>query len=111
MSKKSTVYLLGDSLKEGLFKIGVTRGTVENRLKKLQTGNAGQLYIVDKYETDYPFFIEKRMHLKYHSLNEMNEWFNMESSDVVQFKSECRSIEESIDGMKENEFFMKNLCE
>ena len=37
--KKGYVYLLGDFEKEGAYKIGVTRGTIERRIKKLQTGN------------------------------------------------------------------------
>ena len=47
MEKKGYVYLLGDFDKEGAYKIGVTRGTIERRIKKLQTGNSGEIYIVD----------------------------------------------------------------
>ena len=45
-----SVYLLGDSEKEGIFKIGVTRGDIQKRIKKLQTGNAGEIYLVSYYE-------------------------------------------------------------
>ena len=55
--KKGYVYLLGDFEKEGSYKIGVTRGTIEHRIKKLQTGNSGEIYIVDYFQTEHPFFI------------------------------------------------------
>ena len=44
------VYLLGDWGKEKTYKIGVTRGKIEKRIKSLQTGNSGEIYIVDYFE-------------------------------------------------------------
>ena len=40
------VYLLGDWDKENRYKIGVTRGDVDKRIKKLQTGNSGEIYLI-----------------------------------------------------------------
>lgn len=71
--KKGYVYLLGDWEKDGVYKIGVTRGTIERRIKKLQTGNSGEIYIVDYFQTEHPFFIERWMHIKYNSKKVMNE--------------------------------------
>lgn len=90
---KGYVYLLGDSGKEGVFKIGVTRGTIERRIKKLQTGNSGEIYIVDYFQTDHPFFIEKWMHIKYGWKNVMNEWFEMDLEDMKNFKKNCQKFE------------------
>ena len=92
--KKGYVYLLGDFGKEGVFKIGVTRGTIERRIKKLQTGNSGEIYIVDYFQTDHPFFIEKWMHIKYGWKNVMNEWFEMNLEDMKNFKKNCQKFEE-----------------
>lgn len=92
--KKGYVYLLGDSGKEGVFKIGVTRGTIERRIKKLQTGNSGEIYIVDYFQTDHPFFIEKWMHIKYGRRNVMNEWFEMDLEDMKNFKKNCQKFED-----------------
>ena len=55
----ATVYLLGDWTRNGVYKIGVTRGDLNKRIKKLQTGNSGEIFVCQKYTTDYPFFIEK----------------------------------------------------
>ena len=52
-----SVYLLGDSEKEGIFKIGVTRGDIQKRIKKLQTGNGGEIYLLSYYETEHPFLM------------------------------------------------------
>ena len=92
--KKGYVYLLGDWEKDGVFKIGVTRGTIERRIKKLQTGNSGEIYLVSYFQTDHPFFIEKWMHLKYHKENVLNEWFELGIQDIVNFRKNCQEFED-----------------
>ena len=106
-NKKGYVYLLGDFGKEGMFKIGVTRGTIERRIKKLQTGNSGEIYIVDYFQTEHPFFIEKWMHMQYNSKNVLNEWFELTIDDMKNFKENCQKFENlynvSHDGSKKLE--------
>ena len=92
--KKGYVYLLGDFEKEGAYKIGVTRGTIERRIKKLQTGNSGEIYIVDYYQTEHPFFVEKWMHIAYGSKKILNEWFMLDLDDLKMFKDKCKHFEE-----------------
>ena len=107
MSKKGYVYLLADGLKDGLYKIGVTRGTIERRIKKLQTGNAGELYVCRHYQTDIPFFVEKHLHLQFYSKKVKNEWFNLSDEEVLDFYTRCAKIEEMYDALKDNYFFNK----
>lgn len=102
-----TVYLLGDSRKEGVYKIGVTMGKVENRIKKLQTGNSGEIYLVSFYQTDYPFVMEKMLHTKYFSNRALGEWFELSDEDVISFLDNCEKIQENINVLKENYFFNK----
>ena len=92
--KKGYVYLLGDFGKEGVFKIGVTRGTIERRIKKLQTGNSGEIYIVDYFQTEHPFFIEKWMHIQYCGKQVLNEWFEMGIEDMKNFRKNCKKFED-----------------
>jgi len=92
--KRGYVYLLGDFGKDGIYKIGVTTGTIENRIKKLQTGNSGEIYIVDYYQTDHPFYVEKWMHRKYCGKNIKNEWFEMDISNIVSFKDDCKKFDD-----------------
>lgn len=109
VGKKSYVYLIADTLNEGIFKIGVTKGKIENRIKQLQTGNAGELYIFDYYETEFPYFIEKRMHIKYRDNNVNSEWFKVPLEEALKFKELCSEEEKLVDIMKDNHFFMEKL--
>lgn len=93
IEKKGYVYLLGDFGKEGVFKIGVTRGTIERRIKKLQTGNSGEIYIVDYFQTEHPFFIEKWLHIHYGGRKVLNEWFELDISEMTKFKEICQKYE------------------
>lgn len=102
-----SVYLLGDSEKEGIFKIGVTRGDIQKRIKKLQTGNAGEIYLVSYYETEHPFLMEKMLHTKFFGDKVLNEWFSLTTEEVVAFKKSCEEIQKTIDALKDNYFFKK----
>lgn len=103
------VYILGDTTKANIYKIGVTRGNVEKRIKKLQTGNSGEIFLCMKYWTKYPFFIERKLHSKFSENRIMNEWFILETEDVNQIKNIIKKEEELIEIMKDNPFFVKQL--
>ena len=99
---KGYVYLLTDG---EYFKIGVTRGSIENRIKKLQTGNPDDIVLVKYYQTEYPFKMEKSLHAKHRCQRVNNEWFNLTLEDTSNFESECRKIEEMFKSLKDNPFF------
>lgn len=101
------VYLLGDMEKDGYFKIGVTRGKIENRIKKLQTGNAGEIYVVNKFECPHPFLLEKMLHLKFNDKNVLNEWYALDDEDVKDFTKTCEMLQEGIDALETNYYFKK----
>lgn len=103
------VYLLGDAGQDNTFKIGMTRGNIEKRIKQLQTGNGEEIYLVNYYETDYPFFLERSLHLKFYPKQKRNEWFNLECNDITNFKEHCQDIEETIEALKDNPFAKKLL--
>lgn len=103
------VYLLGDSGQDNTFKIGVTRGSVEKRIRQLQTGNGEEIYLVNFYETDYPFFIERLMHDKFYPKQKRNEWFNLDVEDVVKFRDHCKAFEDTASSLKDNPFSKKLL--
>ena len=104
-----TVYLLGDYERDNYYKIGVTRGDVEKRIKKLQTGNASEIYLVDKYETSHPFFTETRLHQRFNKDKILNEWFELSRDEAKKFKIYCENIDKMVDSLKDNPFFKKNL--
>jgi len=101
------VYLLGDLGKEGVYKIGVTTGKIENRIKKLQTGNSGEIYLINSYNTDHPFIMEKMLHTKYFADRSLGEWFELPFNEVVKFSETCEKMQKTINALKENYFFKK----
>ena len=103
------VYLLGDSGQDNTYKIGVTRGKIEKRIKQLQTGNSNEIYLVNYYETKYPFFIEHSLHMKFFPQQKINEWFILNDNDVLNFKKNCISIEENAKILENNPFAVKML--
>ena len=99
------VYLVGDWDKEHRYKIGVTRGDVYNRIKKLQTGNSGEIYLVDKFETEHPFVMEKMLHQWYHDSKALGEWFELDDEEVKTFRANCEKIKGIIESLKDNYYF------
>lgn len=106
---KGYVYLIMDSNNEGTYKIGTTRGKIENRIKELQTGNSNELSICKYYETEIPFFMEKKLHDYFINQQIMNEWYQLEDKDVLGFEEKCKSIENMVESLKDNPFFPKKL--
>ena len=103
------VYLLGDSGQENMYKIGVTRGKVEKRIKQLQTGNGTEIFLVNCFETKYPFYMERILHSKFHIKQTKNEWFALSDDDVKDFIPSCQLIEENTKILEENPFAIKHL--
>ena len=102
------VYLICDPSNDR-FKIGVTRDKVNKRIKKLQTGNACELFVRDIYETPWPFRLETMLHNKYNQKRILNEWFELDIHDVTTFQETCRRLEDNIRALSDNPFFGKNL--
>ena len=101
------VYLIGDNDRFGFYKIGATRGDVKRRLKALQTGNSGELFIEKIHETKHPFIVENILHNRLMHRQTINEWYDLELEDVINFTKNCDEIEEIIETMKDNPFFKK----
>lgn len=104
MAKRGFVYLICDPSTD-LFKIGVTNGKLENRMKKLQTGNGTELHLVLSYETEYPFKIEKMLHNHFLNKKELNEWFNLDIDDISTFIELCKNKEEIVKSLLDNPFY------
>jgi hypothetical protein len=100
------VYLIED-IYNNSFKIGVTKGNPQNRLKKLQTGNSCELKLKCFYECEYPYRLESMLHTHYKQECELNEWFGL--SNPNEFLDKCKEFDNIIDSLKENPYFNKNL--
>ena len=98
------VYLIEDR-NNNCFKIGVTKGDPNKRLKKLQTGNPSKLELKYLYECEYPYRLESMLHTHYKSYNELNEWFSLENPN--EFINKCVELNNVINSLKYNPFFYK----
>ncbi len=107
--EKGFVYLINDWEQDNVYKIGVTRGSIERRIKKLQTGNPDELITCRYYHTEHPFFVEKQLHKKYLDCKVRDEWFKLTDNDVFNFEKTCKEIENIISIMKDNPFFPKKV--
>lgn len=102
------VYLICDPATD-YYKIGVTRGKIEDRIKKLQTGNGTELHVVSYYFCEHPFKMEKLLHTKFTSKKVLNEWFCLSPEDVINFQDICKDTEDTINVLMKNPFFNKNI--
>lgn len=106
MTTKGYVYLICDPINEQ-YKIGVTKGTIERRIKKLQTGNSTELHVTSYYHTEYPFKLEAMLHAKYRCKNTLNEWFALSHDEVISFKKTCDELCDTINTLSDNPFFVR----
>lgn len=76
------------------FKIGFTKN-IEKRIKQLQTGSSFKIELVSFYQSKkYYSKIEKALHNGYQMYQTVdNEWFNLPLTEVLNFKENCRKIE------------------
>jgi|TARA_B110000259_G_scaffold185897_1_gene235917 hypothetical protein len=87
---KGKVYLLAN-WDANKFKIGITRGKVEKRLKQLQTGNGEKIEILQVFETEHFLKVEKSMHRRYGHKKSKGEWFELSDEDIIAFQVDCQT--------------------
>ena len=112
MNNIGYVYLIveWDNIKEDFVpcKIGVTKGSIEKRIKKLQTGNNSNLHLQFYFKSDYPYKLEKMLHRHYHQYRNNGEWFNLPNDSIMTFTTICEEKETLIKFLiKENHFYGK----
>lgn len=94
------VYLIRIS-ENSTYKIGTTKD-INKRIKQLQTGNAEQIYIIDKYQSDNAYKIEKALHNFFKHKNKLNEWFDLTIEDEIKFKELCIKIDNNLKFLEKN---------
>ena len=109
---RGTIYLLGEWGKDFVYKIGVTRGSIEKRIKKLQTGNSGDIYLLTKFASSHPFVLEKMLHNAFYANSIRGEWFEMKDERFEQqFLLKCEEFEKALECLEKNNiFFQKKYC-
>lgn len=107
------VYLITDWSSEPAirYKVGITKGDVNKRLKALQTGSSGELVLLNIYSSENYRKIETILHRGYkpYSTDGGKEWFELPDEKVLKFKEECKAIDENIEFLKENNHFFSKM--
>lgn len=100
------VYLITELDNEKYYKIGVTKkNNIEERKKELQTGNSSELHMISYFKTQYPYKLEKMLHQNYFSCNKLNEWYELNNDEVLNFTKTCQKYEDILNSLKDNPFF------
>lgn len=95
------VYLVGIP-EDDLYKIGWTRGKIEDRIAPLQTGNAKKIEVIHLFETDHHVKVEGWMHRMHGSKRMEGEWFELTQEDVNAFLNNCKKGHDMFQMLKES---------
>lgn len=98
------VYLILN-VESGRYKIGITKNSANKRISNLKTGNDCELMLIKTYESRNYKAIERLLHVYYEPKRICGEWFELEDSDVFNFKNKCNEMDETINVMKDNPYF------
>jgi hypothetical protein len=98
----SVVYLLceyGSSPER--YKIGITRGDVEKRIKQLQTGSSNEITLISTYKSPHFLKIESLLHTEYskYSTDGGSEWFELPTDEVFCFKDKCNTYHKTFESL------------
>ena len=80
---------------EIVYKIGVTKQNVEDRIKQLQTGTDKRLDVVEVFVSDFPYKIETALHNIFKIQKENREWFNLTKEDIESFIPLCKKLDQN----------------
>lgn len=83
------------------YKIGVTKN-IQRRLKQIQTGSPDKIYLVEKYESNYSYKIEKALHGFLSHYHRNNEWFELPLEEELKFLEMCKTIESNFIFLEQN---------
>lgn len=100
------VYLITELDSEKYYKIGCTKKQdIEQRKKELQTGNSSELHMINYFKTEYPYKLEKMLHMCYANKCKLNEWYELYDTEVLSFNDTCQKYEDILNSIKNNPFF------
>src|ERR1035437_7980310 len=94
------IYLI-QSLENSYYKIGVSKSP-NLRIKQLNTGNPELIKLIEVYQSDIAYKVEKVLHRRYAYARKKNEWFNLSLKEEVSFLNECKQIEEILNLLEKN---------
>lgn len=110
MSNLGTVYLVHEfgSTPER-YKIGISTGPIEKRIKAMQTGNSNEIILINHFNTAHYRKIESHLHRLYskYSTDGGKEWFTLPSEEIFKFKTICEKLNDNFNFLNDNNQFFK----
>ena len=92
------IYLISsDTNGKKLYKIGITKRSIPERIKEFKTGNASELLIVDSFVSKWARKIEATFHRSLKPKKISGEWFDLDEEDIDTFKSKCIAMNENFE--------------
>jgi len=96
----NNIYLIKNS-EDDTYKIGVAKKP-NARLEQLQTGCPSKLLLIEIFQTEYAYKIEKTLHRYFSHFHKQGEWFSFSVVEECNFINTCKKIEENIRILQEN---------
>ncbi len=97
----NSIYLIKNS-EESHYKIGVSNNPMK-RLSQLQTGCPSELILLETYQSEVSYEIEKVLHRWFSHLKKEGEWFDFSIVEEVEFKRNCEKIENTLKILTSNQ--------
>lgn len=94
-----SVYLLQSD--DGFYKVGVSKKPAK-RVQQLQTGNAVNIKLIEVYETDDAFLLERSLKNRYAIYRVKGEWFDLPLEEELNFRTTCEMLDQNLKLLKNN---------
>ena len=79
-----------------VYKIGYSKSSPSKRSEVCQTGNDGNLTVIDRFHSIHNQQVERTLHrmLSHKKIN--REWFRLDLEDVQNFNTMCQKVENNL---------------
>lgn len=97
------VYLISSEINgKVLYKIGITKRNIEDRIKEFKTGSASEFRIVDSFSSKWARKIEAGLHRAFRQKRISGEWFDLCDGDLSSFRERCETMHAGLDSIEKN---------
>ena len=106
------IYLISAEMNGDIvYKIGITKRTVDERIKDFKTGNVSNFFPLKVFKTDkYAHTIEKRLHDTFRDkrIDMDREWFMLEDEDINEFLPLCERFYQTFKALEEGNTYLQD---
>jgi len=81
------------SSEEVAYKIGVTKNSINKRIKQLSTGNSKVLHVIKEFKSEFAYKLESVLHKIFQDKKINKEFFALTKEDVNNFIGICQKYE------------------